>query len=94
MHPPRSVLLAVAAIGLAGGAPAAHAQFANVFVPEPGMLDAMCARLPLLCLAQASQDKAQKKSEIGPAAAAAAKADVGNGAARGSSRALAQRAEH
>ena len=66
MHPPRIVLLAVAAIGLAGGAPAAHAQFANVFVPEPGMLDAMCARFPLLCLAQASQDKTQKKVKSAP----------------------------
>jgi hypothetical protein len=58
------------------------------------MLDAMCARLPLLCLAQASQDKAQKKSEIASAAAPAAKTDLGDGAARRSSRALAQRAEH
>jgi hypothetical protein len=36
MHPPRIELLALVAIGLASGASAAHAQFANVFVPEPG----------------------------------------------------------
>jgi hypothetical protein len=97
MHPPRIVLLALVAIGLASGASAAHAQFANVFVPEPGMLDAMCARgtgVPRLCLAQVSQDKEQRKNEISPVVAAAASGDVGSVAPQRSPRALAQRAEH
>jgi tetratricopeptide (TPR) repeat protein len=75
----KTLLLALAGAGLAGSASAPHAQFANVFVPELAMLDgAMCrqpgaAGFPLVRLAQASTDKAPKKTEISPAAPNAAK---------------------
>ncbi|MDB5922979.1 MAG: hypothetical protein JWN13_1915 [Betaproteobacteria bacterium] len=97
MHTPRTLLLAVAAVGLAGSASAAHAQFANVFVPELAMVDAMrrapgAAGFSLLGIAQDVRDKGQKKSDI-TAAPAAAKSGVENRAVQPSG-ALAQRGEH
>jgi hypothetical protein len=82
----KTLLVALAAAGLAGSASAPHAQFANVFVPELAMIDGALCRmplasgLPLVRLAQAAQDKTNKKTEISPAAPAAANA--ASGAAR------------
>ena len=39
MRYPRTLVLALATAGLAGIAPAAHAQFANVFVPELAVIE-------------------------------------------------------
>jgi tetratricopeptide (TPR) repeat protein len=78
MHARKALLLALAAAGLAGNAPAPSAQFANVFVPELAVIDGGVCRqpvgtnaMPLLRLAQAAP---QKKTEFSPAAPAAAEA--------------------
>jgi tetratricopeptide (TPR) repeat protein len=80
MHTHKTLLLALAAAGLTGSASAPHAQFANVFVPELAMIDGtICSApgvtdgFPLVRLAQA-HDIPRKKTEIGPAAPAAAEA--------------------
>ena len=79
MHTHRTLVLALAAGGLIGGASAPHAQYSNVFVPELALIDgALCRRpaaggLPLMRLAQAAQDAPRKKTGISPAAPTAAK---------------------
>jgi tetratricopeptide (TPR) repeat protein len=74
MHKTRTLLIAIAAAGLAGTASAPHGQFANVFVPELATIDgAICsaprsAGYPLVRLAQAAYEAPKKNSEISPAA--------------------------
>ncbi|MGZ8154809.1 MAG: tetratricopeptide repeat protein [Burkholderiales bacterium] len=79
MHRQKILLNALVAAGLVSAA-AAHAQFANVFVPELAVMDnALCrapsaAGYPLVRLAQTAYEAPKKKSEISPAAPSAAKA--------------------
>src|SRR5436853_4470409 len=78
----KSLLVALAAVGLAGGASAPRAQFANVFVPELAAIDALCRSsraggFPLVRLAQSTQDKGQTKTEISAAAPAAVESAPG-----------------
>src|SRR5688572_29453644 len=77
----KAIVTALAAAVFGGASMAAHAQFANVFVPELAMIDASLCRAPgaggapaLIRLAQATTDAPKKKSEVSPAAPAAAKA--------------------
>jgi len=81
MNARKSLLLALTAAGFAGSASAPSAQFASVFVPELALIDGALCRQPgltgapaLLRLAQAAPANAQKKTEISPAAPAAANA--------------------
>jgi tetratricopeptide (TPR) repeat protein len=85
MYSRKALLVALAAAGFAGSASAPSAQFASVFVPELALANgAFCRQpvasngLPLLRLAQAAP---QKKTEISPAAPAAAHAVTGPAAA-------------
>src|SRR5690242_17384202 len=85
MQTPKSLLLALAAAGLAGSASAPSAEFANVFVPELAAADGALCRKPgltgspaFLRLAQAAQASPQKRTEISPAAPAAAQAVRGS----------------
>ncbi len=79
MHTPKTLLLALAAVGFAGSASAPLAQYSNVFVPELALIDGALCRppgaggLPLVRLAQATQDAPRKKTGISPAAPTAAK---------------------
>jgi tetratricopeptide (TPR) repeat protein len=88
MHTPKSLLLALAAAGFAGSASAPSAEFSSVFVPELAATDGMLCRKPgftgsaaFLRLAQAAQASPQKRTEISPAAPAAAQAVRGSGRA-------------
>jgi tetratricopeptide (TPR) repeat protein len=81
MHKPTTILLALASAGLIGAAPTPIAQSADVFIPELAATDgAYCrtqssaAAFPLVRLAQVAQDTVRKKTEISPAAPAAASA--------------------
>ena len=84
MKTPKSLLLALAAAGFAGSASAPSAEFANVFVPELATADTLCRKPGLtgspafLRLAQATQASPQKRTEISPAAPAAAQAVRGS----------------
>lgn len=75
----KTLVLALAAAGLAGTAAAPQAQFANVFVPELAAVDGALCRtpgaggLPLVRLAQGF-DEAPRRKEISPAAPTAAAA--------------------
>lgn len=79
----KTLLLALSAAGLAGSTAVPLAQSVNVFVPELAAIDGALCRAPragglaLLRLAQAAQDAPRKKTEISPAAPAAAKAASG-----------------
>jgi len=79
---PRPILAALAAAGLIAGASLPDARSDNVFVPELAAIDGVNCRVPqagnrmLLRLAQASTDGALRKTAMGPAAAAAAAADM------------------
>jgi len=79
MHTPKTLLLALAAVGFAGSASAPLAQYSNVFVPELALIDGALCRppgaggLPLVRLAQATQDAPRKKTGISPAAPTAAR---------------------
>lgn len=77
----KPLLLAFAAIVLAGSAPAPLAYSAGVFVPELASSDSAICRspaagggFPLVRLALTAQSAPQKKTEISPAAPIAAKA--------------------
>ncbi len=71
----KTLVLCLAAAGLASWADASQGQFANVFVPELAVIDALCRSpamggTPLLRVAQTTE--APRKKEISPAAPAAA----------------------
>jgi tetratricopeptide (TPR) repeat protein len=80
MHARKTLLLALAAAGLAGSAAAPVARSSSVFVPELAVIDGALCRapmarsLPLLRLAQTTPHAPNKKKEISPATPAAAKA--------------------
>jgi tetratricopeptide (TPR) repeat protein len=86
MHKHKTLLLALAASGLVGSAAAPFADPGSVFVPElAGTGGAICRAptttaggFPLLRLAQSAEVRAPSKTEISPAAPAAAVA-AGNG---------------
>ncbi|HZN27207.1 MAG TPA: hypothetical protein VFB75_23475, partial [Burkholderiales bacterium] len=84
MNARKSLVLALAAACFAGSASAPSAQFASVFVPELAVIDGAMCRQPgiaatpgMLRLAQAVPVSARKKTEISPAAPAAAQAVPG-----------------
>ena len=78
MHKHKTLLLALAASGLAGSALAPFAEPSAVFVPELANMNASVCRapaaggFPFLAMAQASQEKLSPRTEISPAAPAAA----------------------
>ncbi|HET7158413.1 MAG TPA: hypothetical protein VFI62_05425 [Burkholderiales bacterium] len=84
MRTRKTLLMALSVAGLAGSAAIPLAQSTTVFVPELALIDgALCrapgaAGFPLVRLAQATQDTPRKKSEISPAAPAAAQAASGS----------------
>jgi len=84
MHTPKTLLLALSAVGLAGSTAIPLAQSGTVFVPELAMIDGTLCRapgaagFPLVRLAQATPAESRKKTEISPAAPAAAQAASGS----------------